>query len=446
MGKAISGFAGFCAVRAFLVLLALVGLCEGMLPRPVRGMPRPISGTVSPRRPIIEDPLLAQARQAIRGPGPTEKVFNVLKYGADASGKKDSSTSFIKAWSDACHWKGKSRLLIPRGNFLLGEVVFQGKCAGRDAKVVEIQGILKALTDPSLFPQDYWILFELIDRIIIIGSGILDGQGASVWKYSDCNINSNCQRMPISLKFNMVKNAIVNKLSSVNSKGFHVGVTNSNNIRLYNIRISAPAKSPNTDGIHISKSNKIMIAKGVIKTGDDCISMIQGSTNIKIQKVFCGPGHGISIGSLGKYQNEADVRGITVRNCTLTGTENGVRIKTWPDSPPSAASNLIFRDIVMKNVKNPIIIDQEYNHHNNKKIISSRVKITDVYYENIMGTSMSPIAISLVCSKQFPCERVHFNNINLRYVGLPQSGPITSTCLNTKAVVVGRVQMPRVCK
>lgn len=236
----------------------------------------------------------------------------------------------MKAWVDTCHWNGKSRLLVPRGTFSLGEVVFQGKCAGRDAKVVEIKGTLKALTDPSFFTSDYWILFELVDGIIIIGSGILDGQGASVWKYSDCNINSDCQRMPIvsvqsqsqwddfdpnrmefdihrykqlyllkwyiflqSLKFNTVSKAIVSRLSSVNSKGFHIGVTNSNNMRLYNLRISAPADSPNTDGIHISKSNNVKISKGVIGSGDDCISMIQGSTDIKIKKVFCGPGHGI---------------------------------------------------------------------------------------------------------------------------------------------------------
>lgn len=62
------------------------------------------------------------------------------------------------------------------------------------------------------------------------------------------------------------------------------------------------------------------------------------------------------------------MRGITVKNCTLTGTENGVRIKTWPGSPPSAASKFIFHDIVMNNVKNPIVIDQEYNSHNKKQV------------------------------------------------------------------------------
>lgn len=67
-----------------------------------------------------------------------------------------------------------------------------------------------------------------------------------------------------------------------------------------------------------------------------------------------------SVGSLGKYMNEEDVSGVSVRNCTVSGTTNGVRIKTWPGSPPSQASNFTFEDIIMHNVSNPIIIDQHY--------------------------------------------------------------------------------------
>ena len=70
-----------------------------------------------------------------------------------------------------------------------------------------------------------------------------------------------------------------------------------------------------------------------------------------------------SVGSLGKYPNEEDVKGIVWRDCTLNGTTNGARIKTWPGSPPSQASSIIYQDIVMNDVKNPIIIDQKYGSH-----------------------------------------------------------------------------------
>lgn len=36
-----------------------------------------------------------------------------------------------------------------------------------------------------------------------------------------------------------------------------------------------------------------------------------------------------SIGSLGKGNSEAEVSNVVVNRATLTGTTNGVRIKTW---------------------------------------------------------------------------------------------------------------------
>lgn len=93
-----------------------------------------------------------------------------------------------------------------------------------------------------------------------------------------------------------------------------------------------------------------------------------------------------SIGSLGKYTDEEDVVGINVRNCTITGTQNGVRVKTWPGAPASRASNLTFTDIVMINVSNPIIIDQEYCPSNSCKSTSEvTMIIKQSYIKNTDG-------------------------------------------------------------
>lgn len=68
-----------------------------------------------------------------------------------------------------------------------------------------------------------------------------------------------------------------------------------------------------------------------------------------------------SIGSLGNAMNEPGVKNVVVKKVTFTGTQNGVRIKTLPKSNSSGyVKGIIFQNVVMNNVQNPIIIDQEY--------------------------------------------------------------------------------------
>lgn len=163
-----------------------------------------------------------------------------------------------------------------------------------------------------------------------------------------------------------VSNAKIKSINLSNSMGFHMHITRSNQIRLQRLHIESPEDSPNTDGMHISQSNMVKVSRTMIRTGDDCISVGQGSVNVTMTKITCGPGHGISIGSLGKLPDEQDVQGVIVKNCTLLGTANGLRIKTYAGSSPSKASVMLFQDIVMHDVKNPIIVNQNYGSRSSK--------------------------------------------------------------------------------
>ena len=364
-------------------------------------------------------------------------VFDVTKYGAKPDGKSESALALIKAWNAACKSSGPAKLVIPPGKFMAGEVVFAGPCTAKPV-TIELQGTLLARTDLSLFTRNVWISVENVDGIEVLGGGTFNGQGEASWKMSDKKNSEN--RLPDSLVFQKVTNANVKDIHLVNSKGFHMKITSgSGKFTVDNLSITAPGNSPNTDGIHISKSTEVTITNSKIGTGDDCISIGDGNHDVSVSKIQCGPGHGISIGSLGKRETETDLKGVTVSNCTLTGTTNGARIKSYRASPKLQASTIVFEDIIMNNVQNPIIIDQNYNSKN--KNGGSNVKLSDVHFRNIRGTSATGVAVALHCSEAAPCEGVELADINLTTA---KGGAISSVCEHAKATFRGK-QSPAAC-
>ncbi|XP_055803521.1 exopolygalacturonase-like [Solanum dulcamara] len=363
-----------------------------------------------------------------------DSVFNVQNFGAFPDGKTDNNQAFLKAWNQICQSNAGGTLFIPTGTFLLNAITFNGPCKG--PTYFNINGVLRAPIGKC--KDEYWILFQHINGLTINGNGSLDGQGPSSWSL----YNANTQNPPASIKFNGMSNALIQDIASINSKFFHFQINNCKGVHFRNVNITAPGDSPNTDGIHIGNSNDIIINKSNISTGDDCISIGPGSSNIHISEVNCGPGHGISIGSLGKYQNEADVNGVIVTNCTIVKTQNGVRIKSWAPSPPSKVYNVTFENIKVNYVKNPIVIDQHYCPHSScSNQGDSQVKISDVQFTNIKGTSASKVGVVLDCSKSVPCQGIELKGLDLTFNG---QGTTTATCSNANMTFYGQ-QTPSHC-
>ncbi|KAJ8527884.1 hypothetical protein K7X08_015335 [Anisodus acutangulus] len=248
-----------------------------------------------------------------------------------------------------------------------------------------------------------------------------------------------------NLSFNFLTNSIISDITSLDIKLFHINVLGCKNLTFNGINIKAPAESLNTDGIHVARSRGVNITNSQIGTGDDCISIGDGVQEMHITNVTCGPGHGISVGSLGKTPGELPVVGVFMKNCTFidTDNDNGVRVKTWPASHDGVVRDLHFEDIIVQNVSNPVVIDQVYCPYNQcKKELPSQVKISKVSFKNIKGTSRTQEAIQLTCSKGVPCEGVEVGDIDIKYSG--NEGPAKSTCQNVDPSLVGK-QNPPVC-
>jgi galacturan 1,4-alpha-galacturonidase len=257
-----------------------------------------------------------------------------------------------------------------------------------------------------------------------------------------------------SIKLGRVRNATITGVTSLDSKSFHVTVAGSHGVRIHGVTIRAPRDSPNTDGVHIQGSSDVRVTDCAVATGDDCVSVGPGASDVVVSGVTCGPGHGISVGSLGRYPGEEDVRRLRVANCTIAGTSNGVRIKTWrggsgsgSGSRATAVSGLVFEDIVMRKVRNPIIIDQEYcpyaSCRESPEQRPSAVRISDVKFRNIRGVSATQVAVRLSCSEASPCRGLELRDIDLRYV---KRGVATqSQCAHVAGGVVGGTLVPPSC-
>ncbi|XP_073004085.1 exopolygalacturonase-like [Typha latifolia] len=371
-------------------------------------------------------------------------IFNVMHFGAQANGLTDDSQAFLKAWKAACRSTGVVRVVIPRGTYFLSPVQFSGPCPNVQLLTVQLQASLKASTDLTKYVKGTWVQFGWVDNLRLTGGGTLDGQGSASWRFNKCPVKLNCKVLPTSLTFVNTNNTAVKGITSLNSKFFHIALLGNQNLKASKIKISAPANSPNTDGIHLEHNSGVKISNSVIGTGDDCVSIGQGNNDVTLSGINCGPGHGISVGSLGKYKNEGDVTGLMVRDCTLIGTDNGLRIKTWANSPSSTkASNITYENILMRNVKNPIIIDQAYCPYAYcKATMPSRVKISNIKFKNIRGTSMTTVAVALMCSQGFPCQKVSLRDVNLQYIGAQKT---VATCQNVVAEYAG-VQKPPPCQ
>nr|GMC85182.1 polygalacturonase-like [Ipomoea batatas] len=361
--------------------------------------------------------------------------YNVQSYGAKPDGKTDSTKAFMAAWTAACASTSPATINVPSGRFLLGSAItFGGQTCKSKAIRFEIDGTIVAPSDYNVIGKaDNWIKFVRVTGVSIVG-GTLDAKGAALWSCK--NSGKSCPDGAGTLAFYNSNNVVIDGLSSQNSQKFHIRIESCHNAKLQGVKVSAAGNSPNTDGIHVQSSTGVTILNSHIGTGDDCISIGPGNSNLWIENIACGPGHGISIGSLGWKEQEAGVQNVTVKTVTFSGTQNGLRIKTWARPSNGFVKNVVFQHAVMSNVKHPIIIDQNYCPNNqNCPHQGSGVKISNIKYKDIHGTSATQVAMTFECSKTQPCRGITLDDVNLTY----KNHPAQASCSNAGGTSSGSV-------
>lgn len=355
------------------------------------------------------------------------EVFDVRQSGAVGDGKTFDTAAIQKAL-DACTNAGGGTVKFPPGTYLSQPLTLHTKTIFQ----LDAGATLQASTNQTDFmktPGDWtkarssdfipFISGRDLTDVTFTGSGVIDG-GGSVWwgeaeKARQIKSGYTLPR-PNLISLERCKNLRVENLTLQNSPKFHLVPMDCEDVVITNVTILAPEHAANTDAIDPS-GRRYLITHCTIDVGDDNIAIKAGknipghdfqSEDFLIEDCTFLHGHGMSIGS----ETAGGVRNVTVKNCTFSNTENGIRIKSQRGKG-GIVENIFCAGIMMSNV-NPAIT------------------LTCYYANNSSGDAVPPAAADAATkvSEKIPTYR----NIRIRN--------LTATCPKAAGLITG---LPESC-
>ena len=312
---------------------------------------------------------IAPARADLPAPPPLpvfgSAVYNIavanssINSGMPANTGSADNAAAINAYITYCSTHGGGTVEIPSGTFLSGTLTMKSNVN------LQLDGG-SILRDTSI--NNKLITCSSGSNMQISGSGIIDGGATTT--VGGTNL----------VDLRGVTTLAVLGVTIQNAGHEHLVPINDNNVTISGVTIADPGTLAansghylaNTDAIDFA-GNNFLIKNCNISCGDDDIVAKPAGTacsNIVISGCTIGAGHGISVGG----GSAKGLSNMVVTNCTMTGTDNGVRFKA-ADVPISdgdagggtthPVKNVIFNNIKMTNVGNPIVIDSFYDNGSN---------------------------------------------------------------------------------
>ena len=209
---------------------------------------------------------------------------------------------------------------------------------------------------------------QYAEDINIIGPGTVDGnaQNTDFW----IDFHTFPAGRPRLLFFNRCKNINVHGIHACNAASWQLHPYFSEHLGFYDLLISAPKISPNTDALDPECCSDVEIIGCRFTVGDDCIAIKSGKIDIgrefnqpairhTIHNCLMEFGHGaITLGS----EIGAGVRDLNVSQCWFRGTDRGLRIKSRRGRGKNCRiDGVSFDNIRMEHVLTPVVINLWYN-------------------------------------------------------------------------------------
>lgn len=315
-------------------------------------------------------------------------AINVKDFGAVGDGVHDD-TKAIRAALDFLPEGG--RLYFPEGKYLTFPQAIRSHMtlefaegavllgSPERARYQVIPGEVRDLNggDDMLFGSFEGVVREMYQALLsaayaeditIIGPGTVDGNAGAgdFWT----NFHEFEIARPRLFFFSHCKNIRIHGIHACNSASWQFHPFFSERVSFYDVFISAPKDSPNTDAIDPESCNGVNIIGCRFSVGDDCIAIKSGkidlgmryktpANNHVVRNCLMEFGHGaVTLGS----EISAGIQNLTVEQCYFRQTDRGLRIKTRRGRGKLCdISGVVFDNIRMEGVKTPVVINMWYN-------------------------------------------------------------------------------------
>ena len=358
-------------------------------------------------------------------------VCNPRAYGAKGDGvAKD--TAAIQAAIDACEKQGGGTVQLTAGTYLSAPIVLKSNIALQLDKGATLLGSADHGDYPAKTEFREPGLQSLVSatdstNVSITGEGVIDGAGETWWQMAravkNAGVMGSDHPRPRLVVFDHCKHVLVEGVTIQNSPMWQLVPYYSDDVIIRNIKVLAPARSPNTDAIDPFSSSNMRIDHVFADVGDDDIAIKSGaigspgpdapSRDITITDCTFLHGHGLSIGSeiAGGAQN------IRAERIHFEGTDNGIRVKANRDRG-NDVGHLIFREIDMKDVKNALIISEYYpkvlppDGETPQPVTRLTPHFHDITLENVTATG-STSAGAIVGLPEAPITGVILRNVKI---------------------------------
>ena len=356
---------------------------------------------------------------------------NPHSYGAKADGQTKDTAAIQKA-IDTCSAQGGGTVPLSAGTWLSAPIVLKSNVTLHLDKGATLLGSSDHADYPARTEFHAPGLQSLISahgatNIAITGEGIVDGNGSTWWAMAraikDTGILGSDHPRPRLVVLEHCKHILLEGVTFQNSPMWQIVPYYSDDIVIRNIRVLAPQHAPNTDAIDPFSSTNVTIDHVVADVGDDDIAIKSGminspgpdspSKNITIRNCTFRHGHGVSVGSelAGGAQN------ILVEHVQMDGTDNGIRVKANRDRG-NDVSNIVFRDMQIKNVKYGLILSEYYPkvfpQPGEKAQPLGRLTphFHDITVENVT-ISNAKVAGAIVGLPEVPMPGITLNNVSI---------------------------------